>query len=238
MLGQARMNKVPSRRSLLFLIFFTAALTLSNSYTASAYLLDQAKEYRFKADKLHSKGKLDQAITYYQKAIGIDKYCLSAYNSVAICYEEKGLVSQAESWYLKALEINPRYAPVHYNLGLLYERYGSIKKAIFHWRERIRLGHPGDPAAIKARAKLEVYAPDELQKEDAEELNRRIARQKEQGALDKITGRNRYVTKEEKIKEYYLEGMRLYQSGAFRQARESFQKMIETLPVSKYPIEK
>ena len=232
------MNKIPSQRSLLFLILFTAIVTLSNSYTASAYLLDQAKEYRFKADNLHSEGKLDQAITYYQKAIGIDKYCLSAYNSVAICYEKKGLPSRAESWYLKALEINPRYAPIHYNLGLLYERYGSIKKAIFHWRQRMRLGHPGDPAAIKARAKLEKYASDELQKEDAEELNRCIARQKEQGALKKITGINRYITKDEKMKEYYLEGMRLYQSGAFRQARESFQKMIETLPVSKYPIEK
>jgi len=214
------------------LVVFAIIIILATSCNSWAYLLDRAKEYQIKAAKFQSEGKLDKAISYYQKAIGIDKHSLAAYNSLAVCYEKKGLLTRAENTYQDALKINFRYAPAHYNLGLFYEKYGDINKAIFHWRQRVRLGHPADPARLKARAKLEEYAPDVLQEEDAQELNRRIERQKEQNALDKITGRNKYKTKDEKLQEYYLQGMQAYEEGDFRGAQEHFQNMIEVLPVS------
>jgi len=231
------MDKIPSGRSLLFLILFTIIISFACSYVALAYLLDQAQEYHFKGDRLQSEGKLDEAIKYYQKAIGIDKHCLAAYNGLAICYETKGLVSRAEHWYLKALKIDPHYAPVHYNLGLFYEKYDKIGKAIYHWKARARLGHPAEPAGIKARAKLEKYAPEELQDIDAGNLSRRITQQKEKDALDKVLGRNKYRTSEERIQDFYLEGMQHYQEGDYRGAKEYFHKMIEALPFSK-PVEK
>ncbi len=226
------MSKVPSVKPLLLLILFITVIVFFNSYISWAYLLEQAQEYRFKADKLQSEGKLNQAIEYYQKTIGLDKYCLPAYNGLAICYEKKGLFSRAEEWYLSALKVNPRYAPAHYNLGLFYEKYGDIKKAVFHWKQRMRLGHPGEPGRIKARAKLKKFAPQELKEENAEELAQRIVEQKEKDALDKILGRNKYKTREDRLKEYYLEGMQSYQEGDYREAREFFHKMIEALPVS------
>ena len=226
------MSKVPSVKSLLFLTLFALIVVFANSYIGWAYLGDQAKEYRVKADKLQSEGKLDLAIKYYQKTIGLDKYCVAAYNNLAICYEKKKLFSRAEEWYLRALDVNPRYGPAHYNLGLFYEKYGSIKKAVFHWKQRMRLGHPAQPARLKARAKLKRYAPDELQEADAEELAQRILEQKERGPLDKILGRDKYKTREEKIQDYYLKGMQSYQEGDTREAQEHFHKMIEALPVS------
>lgn len=226
------MSKVPSAKSLLFLTLFTIIVVFLSSCIGWAYLVDEAKEYRVKAERLQSEGKLDLAIKYYEKAIGLDKYCIAAYNSLAICYEKQGRLSRAEEWYLRALEVNPRYAPAHYNLGLLYEKYGNIDKAIFHWKQRMCLGHPAQPARLKARAKLKKYAPEVLQEADAEELAQRIEEQKERGALDKILGRNKYKTREEKIQDYYLEGMQSHQEGDYREAQEYFQKMIETLPVS------
>lgn len=226
------MSKNPSSRSLLFFTFFIIAAVIAHSCSAWAYMLDEAKEYRIRADKFQSEGKLDEAITYYEKAVGLDRRYLPVYNSLAICYERKGFLSRAESSYLKALEINYKYAPAHYNLALFYEKYGDIEKAIFHWKQRMRLGHPADVASIRSRAKLAKYAPDVLEEEDAQELDRKIRQQKEQSAVDKITGRNKYITREEKIQDYYLKGMRSYEEGDFRHAQEHFQKMIDVVPVS------
>lgn len=227
------MNKSPSVKFLVPLFLFTIIINTSYSYTSWAYFLDQAKEYRIKADKLQSEGKLDQAIEYYQKTIGLDRYCVAASNGLAICYEKKGWLRRAEEEYLQVLEINPAYAPAHYNLGLLYKKYGDIRKAVFHWKQRMRLGHPGDPGALKAKAKLKKYAPEELKKEQARELAQRIMQQKEEDVLDKTGGKKKYRTKEEKIQDNYLEGMQFYQRGDYQKTAECFHKMIETLPISK-----
>lgn len=130
------------------------------------------------------------------------------------------------------MNVDPHYAPAHYNLGLFYEKYGKIGRAIKHWKERARLGHPAEPAGIKARAKLKRYAPEELQDIEAADLTRRIMGRKEKEALDKVLGRNKYRTAQEKIQDYYLEGMQHYQEGDYREAQEYFYKMIETLPLS------
>lgn len=226
------MSKSPPLKFLLSLLLFTAAIVFLYSYISWAYLQDLAEEYRFKADRFQSEGNLDLAIKYYQKAIGLDKYSAASYNGLAICYEKKGWLRRAEQEYLRALKINPLYAPAHYNLGLFYERYGDIKKAIFHWKQRIRLGEPSDRARINARKKLEQYAPEELKAEEARELALFIVQQKEKEALDKILGRDKYRSREEKIQDYYLEGIQFYRKGDYRRASEYFHKMIETLPVS------
>ena len=116
--------------------------------------------------------------------------------------------------------------------GALKEANGDIEKAIFYWKQRLRLGHVAEPARIKARAKLKRYAPDELKKEDAREFAQEIVQQKEQSALNKISGKKEYTTKEERLKNYYLEGMQSYQEGDYRKTAECFQKMIEVLPIS------
>lgn len=224
------MERVPSVKCLLFAILFSTITFLCYSNIGLGQLLNVAEEYRFKAEKFQSKGKLDQAIEWYQKAIGMNRHSAAAYNGLAICYEKKGKLKQAEKEYLQALEINPKYAPTHYNMGLFYEKYGDIDQAIFHWTQRVRLGHPGDPGRIKAQLKLKRYAPEELKKEDARELSREVVLGKEEKALDSVLGRNKYITKQELIQDYYLEGMEFYQKGDFRKAEESFQKMIEALP--------
>lgn len=226
------MKKVPSLKRLLFAILFSSVIFFSNSCFSWAYLLDVAKEYLFKADNLKSQGKLEQAIEYYQKAIGLDKYSAAAYNGLAICYEKKGWFDRAEEEYLRVLGINPQYAPAHYNLGLLYERRGEIKKALFHWKQRFRLGHPGSQGRLKTQAKLKKYAPQELKKEQARELAQNIAEQKEKQPLDEILGRNKYKTREEKIQDYYLKGMQSFQEGDFQKTQEYFHKMVEVVPFS------
>ena len=96
----------------------------------------------------------------------------------------------------------------------------------------MRRGSPGEPARLKAREKLKEYAPEVLQEEDAMELGRLIVQQKEESVLEKILGGNKYRTREEELQDYYLEGMEFFQKGAYRQTKESFQRMIEALPIS------
>ncbi|MBN2096917.1 MAG: tetratricopeptide repeat protein [Candidatus Omnitrophica bacterium] len=224
------MKIIPSIKFLLSVFLLIVISGFLSNHLCQANLIEQAEEYLVRANRFQGEGKIEQAIVCYQKTIGIDKHCLAAYNGLAICYEQQGLLSQAEQCYQQALEINPNYAAAHYNLGLLYERRGQIKQAIFHWKKRLSLGHPAEPGRIKAQAKLKQYDPEQLQQVQAQELNQQITQEKEEGALDKLLGRNRYQTKEEKIQEYYMQGMQAYQEGDYPGAQEYFQKMIDALP--------
>ncbi|MFC1698470.1 tetratricopeptide repeat protein [Candidatus Omnitrophota bacterium] len=224
------MKKSPSVKVLLFAILFSFITIFSRSDISWAYLIQQAEEYRFKAEQAQEQGQLKQAIQFYKKAIGIDSANAAAYNGLAICYEKTGQFEQAEQQYLQAIEANQKYAPAHYNLGLFYQRQGRFDKAVYYWKQRLRLGAPTDPGRIKARLKLKQFAPDELEEEEAKDLSRKLAQDKETQAFDQILGTRRYKTKEELIQDYYIEGMQFYRAGDFQKTSEYFQKMIDTLP--------
>lgn len=233
-----KMLRVPARKFLFFLIHLAIFTLFIYTYNSWAYLQEMVERYHLTADKFQSEGKIDQAIEYYKKTLELDKRRAAAYNGLGICFERKGWLRRAEEEYLQALKVDPQYPPAHYNLGLFYERYGDIRKAILHWRQRALLGRPAEPGRLKARAKLEKYAPEELQDIDARELTHEVTQQREEVDWRRISGKIVYKTQEEKIQDYYLEGIRFYQSGDYRRAEESFHRMIDTLPISRTPVKK
>ena len=67
----------------------------------------------------YKKGKLDQAIAKYQKALEIDPNFVAAHNDLGMVYFKQGNLDQAIAKYQKALQIDPNLAQAHNNLGLV-----------------------------------------------------------------------------------------------------------------------
>ena len=67
---------------------------------------------------LGGKGKVDEAIAQYERALEIDPYRAEVHNNLANALSQsKGHVDEAIAQYQAALEIDPNLAEVHNNFG-------------------------------------------------------------------------------------------------------------------------
>ena len=67
---------------------------------------------------LAERGRFDEAIVYYQKALEIEPNNVVAHDNLGIALVERGRIGEAMAHYRRALEIDPRYATAHNNLGV------------------------------------------------------------------------------------------------------------------------
>ncbi len=123
-----------------FAVLFLLLIPLCVYSQVSQQLKEQAYSYRKEGYRLQNMGDLEEALTYYQKAIQIYPYYYQAYNDLGIVLEEMGNDEEAKKMYEQALVINPHYLPPYTNLALLYEKLNNKKKAIFYWTKRLLLG--------------------------------------------------------------------------------------------------
>lgn len=141
----------------LFTFLFAQEINLNPAQNKEENLTEleiQARQYRLKGWEFQQVGDLDSAMSFYQKAIGLDPKYSIAYNDLGIIYEAKGLINQAEESYLKAIKIDPRNLGAFTNLALLYEGKRDLEKAGFYWQKRVELGLPFDPWTEKAKKRL------------------------------------------------------------------------------------
>ncbi len=118
-------------------------------------LQEQARIYRNQGGQLQSRGDLDDAMAFYQKAVEVDPAYAAVYNDLGVIYEAKGWVDRAEDSYLKAINADPNYLSPYSNLALLYENKHQLDQAAFFWEKRAELGRPDDPWTQKAMSRLE-----------------------------------------------------------------------------------
>jgi tetratricopeptide (TPR) repeat protein len=118
----------------------------------------QAIMYRQQGWHLQEEGKIDEALTYYQKATLLDPNYVMAYNDTGIILEAMGYPEQAEQMYLKAIKVDPNYPDSYSNLALLYEEEKDYSNAILYWIKRATFGGSGDAWAEAARKRLEDIA--------------------------------------------------------------------------------
>ena len=84
---------------------------------------------------LFQKGKVDDAIAHYKKALQINPDDADAHNNLGIALRQKGKVDEAIAHYKKALQINPDDAEAHNNLGAALFQKGKVDEAIAHYQE-------------------------------------------------------------------------------------------------------
>jgi tetratricopeptide (TPR) repeat protein len=81
-------------------------------------------------DALLEKGRVDEAITHFQKALQIKPDYAKAWNNLGLGLLKKGSEDEAIADFQRALQINPGLAEAHNNLGDALLQKGSVDEAI------------------------------------------------------------------------------------------------------------
>ncbi|KPK97689.1 MAG: hypothetical protein AMJ95_07810 [Omnitrophica WOR_2 bacterium SM23_72] len=118
-------------------------------------LQKQARIYRDQGYAIQSMGNLDDATTFYQKAVEFDPSYAIVHNDLGIVFEAKGMMERAEKSYLRAIQIDPYFLSPYSNLALLYENKRDLDKAKIYWEKRALMGSGDDPWTQRARKRLE-----------------------------------------------------------------------------------
>jgi Flp pilus assembly protein TadD len=216
------MLKLKRMRIVLAVLFTFLPLSFSQ---AEVSVKQQARDYREKGYRLQSRGDLNGALPFYQKAVALDPDYLQVYNDLGVIYEMKGQLDDAEKFYQAALKIKSDFMPAHTNLALLYEKKNDIKKATHHWKKRYLKGKKGDYWQEVARQhllKLGTYPQvrKEMIEEKAADLSRALVYQREQERLETI----------EEAKLHFKLGQRSFQERDYETAIEELNKVISLKP--------
>ena len=103
------------------------------------------------------RGRLDDAIAHYERALAIvgDREIHSQvsaallHNNLALAFSRNGVEDQAAAHYRKAIELRDDFADAHTNLATSLLARGSTAEAIEHYRKAVSL--PPEDAASHAR---------------------------------------------------------------------------------------
>ena len=63
--------------------------------------------------------RVNEALSYYQEALSIDKYNDTIHNALASLYRKQGEFAKAEEHYKQSLQIDPSYELTYFNYGNL-----------------------------------------------------------------------------------------------------------------------
>lgn len=203
----------------------TKAKVADKDNTIKGVFSEEAVAYRKEARKLQAAGKLQDALTYYKKALEFDPYHVETVNDIGVIYEGLGDNVTAVEMYKKALEMNPGYLAAYTNLAFLYEAEGDTQNATYYWQKRYQLGTPGDywrETARKHLMKLGTYP--EVQREMID---------KEVAALSREFAEKRIQRQEQAIEDAraHLDlGSRLYAKKDYKGALQEFKTALSLNP--------
>ena len=98
-------------------------------------------------------GKLEEAITYYQKAIQLDPKYTNAYNGLGAALDRQGKLEEAITYYRIVLSLPDDKKPpasahtlAHNNLGYALQKQGKLEEAIAEYQKSIALNRNYVPA--------------------------------------------------------------------------------------------
>ena len=102
-------------------------------YPDNPYVLN---EY---ANQLLQRGRLDDAVAFFMKAVDLNPEFTQAWNNLGVAYQARSEFGKAAKAYKTALALSPNYALVHYNLGANFDAMGKYTKAIRSYQTAFEL---------------------------------------------------------------------------------------------------
>ena len=98
------------------------------------------------AQQQYGRGKVEEALTYYKKAVKANPNYIEAYHFIGLCYYSTGQYSEAIANCKKALKIKPDYTTAYVLLFDVYNKLGHYDKAVEISKQLIALC-PNDAVA-------------------------------------------------------------------------------------------
>jgi predicted O-linked N-acetylglucosamine transferase (SPINDLY family) len=91
---------------------------------------------------LHKKGRLDEAILHYQKALQHNPSSALTLYALGTAYHGKNKIDEAVAYYQKALQLDPGLIGAYYNLGTVFQEKKQLDEAILCYQKVIDM-NPG-----------------------------------------------------------------------------------------------
>ena len=88
---------------------------------------------------LQEMGKIEEAISYYQKALRIKLDFPDAYNNMGVSYEALGKLNIALAYYKTALQIKPNHSTTLTNIASVYHNQGNLNGAILSCKKALEI---------------------------------------------------------------------------------------------------
>jgi tetratricopeptide (TPR) repeat protein len=124
----------------------------------------EAEKYRVLGYQAQQKGNMDEALTFYSKAVELGFSSPVLFNDIGVVYEQLGLADPAEQFYLKAIQADQKYLPPYTNLAYLYKSLERTSEAIYYFQQRIERASEDDPWLPRLIAELQKIDPNYKQK--------------------------------------------------------------------------
>ncbi len=115
-------------------LFFDIELIEAKQSQAAA-----AEEFYKKGIDLQDKGEIDEAISYYRKAIRQNPNHAGAYYNLGVAFQGKGLTDQAILYYEIAIGFNQEFTEAHHNLGVAFNEKGKFDEALLCFQRVLQL---------------------------------------------------------------------------------------------------
>lgn len=127
------------------ILLFCASILLFYPETASLDRWQQATRiyYNLEGNLLFKKGKYQQAVSKYEKAIALAPRFAPAYNQLGKTYALLNNFERAEKNFLQVVHLSPNVDQGYMNLGFLYEIKGQTPLAIRYFSKAYLL-NPGN----------------------------------------------------------------------------------------------
>ena len=108
---------------------------------------------------LLQKGKVDDAIASYQKALELKPDDAEIRNNLGNALRQNGKMEEAITQFQQALRIRPDFAEAHYNCGLAFRQMEKWSEAIAHFQKALQIA-PANPTIENSLAWLLATCPD------------------------------------------------------------------------------
>jgi tetratricopeptide (TPR) repeat protein len=108
---------------------------------------------------LARRGKVDEAIADYRKAVGIKPDDAEAHYNLGVLLIRERAAKEAVASLQKALEIKPDFALAQYYLGVVLAGQGQVDEAIAHLQKALEI-KPDFEAASDKIAQIRAAHPD------------------------------------------------------------------------------
>jgi protein O-mannosyl-transferase len=99
-------------------------------------------------------GQIDEAITYYERAVELDPNYVQVHNNLGALLRQKGQFDRAIMHYEQALRAEPGHFAAEFNLGNVLFQAGRFREAKFHYQQALELAPADHPRAREIPARI------------------------------------------------------------------------------------